>query len=1057
MSKFFIYRPVFAGVIAILIVIAGLVASLILPVSQYPEIAPPTVTITTSFPGASAETLARTVAAPIEEQLSGVERLSFFSSIASSNGTVTITATFEPGTNVDQAVFNLNNRVQLALPRLPDEVRRSGVIVQKRSIDILLVASLISPKAKYDTLYLSNYATLSVVDEIKRLPGISDVTVFGARDYSMRVWLKPDRMAMLSVTPTDVANALRAQNAQFAAGKVGAEPALPGQALVYTVTATGRLVEPEQFGEIVVRGDGPGGVLRLKDIARIELGAQNYDTFNTLDGKPTIGMAAFLQPGANALEVAKQVKKRMADLKQTFPEDVDYAIPFDTTRFVDASIKEVVKTIFEAAILVVLVVFVFLQTVRATIIPMIAVPVSLIGTFAGLWVVGFSINTLTLFAMVLAIGIVVDDAIVVLENVERLMRVDGMGPFEASLQAMREVSGAVVAIVLVLCAVFVPVAFLGGIAGALYRQFAVTVAIAVVISGFTALTLTPALCAIMMKAGGHHESRIFHPFNVAFEWLTKCFLFFVGASIRHRFISLILFLGVIGGTVAMFLNVPGSFVPPEDQGYVFGSVQLPDGATLERTGKLVDAAQKQVSANPAVQYVLAIVGFDLIGGGNKTNAATMFVPLTDWSERSTTAQQVSGDIIRKGAGFRDGLVLSFPPPAIRGLGTAGGLELYVQGRTNADPKALFTVTQDFLVALRADPRMTGVNSFFRPTTPQLKVEVNREKALALGVPITDVFDALQSTMGSLYVNDFNKFGRTYRVQVQADAAYRARPEDLGNVFVRAGTAAGGEMIPLKALLTVTSLTGPEQIERFNGYVAAKVLAGGRPGVSSGDAIRIVEDIAAKTLPQGYQITWAGQAFQEKRTGNASALAFSLALVMVFLILAALYERWKLPWAVLLSVPFAVGGALTFVMLRGMENDIYFQIGLVVLIGLAAKNAILIVEFAQQGFLAGMTPIDAALEAARLRFRPIVMTSLAFVLGVTPLVFSSGAGAAARRSMGTGVFGGMLAATFIATVFVPLFFVMTASRRAPRGPVGAEPAPRADPPVPPPAASVEQAR
>jgi hydrophobe/amphiphile efflux-1 (HAE1) family protein len=1028
MSRFFIFRPVFAGVIAILIVIAGLVASFVLPVSQYPEIAPPTVTITTSYPGASAETLARTVAAPIEEQLSGVERLSFFSSIASSNGTVTITATFEPGTNVDQAVFNLNNRVQLALPRLPDEVRRAGVIVQKRSIDILLVVSLISPKSRYDTLYLSNYATLSVVDELKRLPGISDVTVFGARDYSMRVWLRPDKMAMLSVTPTDVANALRAQNAQFAAGKVGAEPAPPGQALVYTVTATGRLVDPEQFGEIVVRGDGPRGVLRLKDIARLELGALNYDTFNTLDGKPTIGMATFLQPGANALEVAKRVKKRMQELKAGFPEDVDYTIPFDTTRFVDASIKEVVKTIFEAAILVVLVVFVFLQTVRATIIPMVAVPISLIGTFAGLWMVGFSINTLTLFAMVLAIGIVVDDAIVVLENVERLMRENGMKPFEASLEAMREVSGAVVAIVLVLCAVFVPVAFLGGIAGALYRQFAVTVAIAVVISGFTALTLTPALCAIMMKAGAHHESKIFHPFNLAFERLTRLFLFFVGAAIRHRFISVVLFLGMVGGSAVMFMKVPGSFVPPEDQGYVFGSIQLPDGATLERTGKLADQAQKMVSGNPAVQYVLGIVGLDLIGGGNKTNAATMFVPLVDWADRTSSAQQVSGEIIRKGAGFREGLVLSFPPPAIRGLGTAGGLELYVQGRTNADPKALFAVTQDFLAALRADPRMTGVNSFFRPTTPQLKVEVNREKALALGVPITDVFDALQSTMGSLYVNDFNKFGRTYRVQVQADAAYRARPEDLGNVFVRA--SGSGEMIPLKALLQVSSLTGPEQIERFNGYVAAKVLAAGRPGVSSGEAIRIVEEIAAKTLPLGYQITWSGQAFQEKRTGSASALAFGLALVMVFLILAALYERWRLPWAVLLSVPFAVGGALTFVMLRGMENDIYFQIGLVVLIGLAAKNAILIVEFAQQSYLEGMTAVDAALKAARLRFRPIVMTSLAFVLGVTPLVFSSGAGAAARRSMGTGVFGGMLAATFIATIFVPLFFVMTASRRPP---------------------------
>ena len=1030
MSRFFIYRPVFAGVIAILIVIAGLVAAFILPVAQYPEIAPPTVTITTNYPGASAETLARTVAAPIEEQLSGVERLSFFNSSSSSNGAVTITATFEPGTNVDQAVFNVNNRVQLALPRLPDEVRRSGVIVQKRSTDILLVVSLISPKSKFNTLYLSNYASLSVVDELKRVPGISDVTVFGARDYSMRVWLRPDKMAMLGVTPTDVAGALRAQNAQFAAGKVGAEPALPGQNLVYTVTATGRLIDPEEFGEIVIRGDATGGTLRLKDIARLELGAQNYDTFNTLDGKPTIGMATYLQPGANALEVGKAVKKRMLELKQAFPEDVDYAIPFDTTRFVDASIKEVVKTIFEASVLVVLVVFVFLQTWRATIIPVIAVPVSLIGTFAGLWVLGFSINTLTLFAMVLAIGIVVDDAIVVLENVERLMREDGLGPFEASIEAMREVSGAVVAIVLVLCAVFVPVAFLGGIAGALYRQFAVTVAIAVVISGFTALTLTPALCALMMKAGGHHESRIFHPFNVAFEWLTGRFLWGVGAAIRHRFVALLLFAGMVAGTVAMFLAVPGSFVPPEDQGYVFGLVQLPDGATLERTGRVSERAQKAISSNPAVQYVLAINGFDLIGGGNKTNAATMFVPLVDWDLRKANAQQVAGDIIRAGASYRDGLLLAFPPPAIRGLGTAGGMEVYVQARTNPDPKALATVVQDFMAALRADAQLTGVNSFFRPTTPQIRVEVDREKALALGVPITDVFDALQSTMGALYVNDFNKFGRTYRVQIQADAAYRARPEDLGNVFVRA--SASGEMIPLKALLKVSSITGPEQLERFNGFLAAKVLAAGKPGVSSGEAIRALEGVAARTLPLGYQIAWSGQAFQEKRTGSASALAFGLALVMVFLILAALYERWMLPWAVLLAVPFAVGGALVFVMLRGMENDIYFQIGLVVLIGLAAKNAILIVEFAQQGFLEGMTPVDAAMKAARLRFRPIVMTSLAFVLGVAPLAFSSGAGAAARRSMGTGVFGGMLAATFVATIFVPLLFTLTARRRAPRG-------------------------
>jgi hydrophobe/amphiphile efflux-1 (HAE1) family protein len=582
MSNFFIHRPVFAAVIAIIIVLAGLVAAKLLAVAQYPEIAPPTVLVTTTYPGASAETLTKTVAAPIEEQLSGVEKLSFFSSTASSTGALSITVTFEPGANVDQAVFNVNNRVQIALPRLPDEVRRNGVIVQKRSFDILNVVALVSPNNSRDTLFLSNYASINLVDELKRLPGLADVTVFGARDYSMRVWLNTEKMARLGVTPSDVAAALRAQNAQYAAGKIGTEPAPPGQSIVYTVTATGRLVDPEEFGDIVVRASGSGGVLKIKDIARVELGALNYDTYNTLDGKPTIGMATFLQPGANALEVAQRVRDRMTELKPAFPEGVDYVIPFDTTRFVDASIKEVVKTIFEAAILVLAVVFLFLQTWRATLIPMIAVPVSLIGAFAGLWAVGFTINTLTLFALVLAIGIVVDDAIVVLENVERLMREQNMPPFEAAIEAMREVSGAVVAIVLVLCAVFVPVAFLGGIAGQLYRQFAVTLTFAVIISGFIALTLTPALCALLMKPG-EHNSRIFAPFNRGFAWLTARFLGFVNLALKHRLASFLCFTGVLVITGVLFVRIPGSFVPPEDQGYIFANVQLPDGASARAT------------------------------------------------------------------------------------------------------------------------------------------------------------------------------------------------------------------------------------------------------------------------------------------------------------------------------------------------------------------------------------------------------------------------------------------------------------------------------------------
>lgn len=1024
MSRFFIERPIFASVIAIIIVIAGLVAAKMLPIAQYPEIAPPTVTITTTYTGASAETLAKSVAAPIEEQLSGVERLLYFSSTSASTGVLTITATFEVGTNIDQATFNVNNRVQIALPRLPDEVRRNGVIVQKRSNDILLVAALNSPDRSRDTLFLSNYGSLNLVDDLKRLPGVGDVSVFGARDYSMRVWLKPDRMAQLGLTPTDVAAAIRAQNAQYAAGKVGAEPALEGQMLVYTVTARGRLVDPAEFGDILVRGGGSSGNIKLKDIARLELGAQNYDSVNSLNGSPAIGLAVFLQSGANALAVANAVRTRMVEAKKTFPKGVDYLIPFDTTRFVQSSIEEVVKTIFEAALLVVLVVYLFLQTWRATLIPMIAVPVSLIGTFAGLWLFGFSINTLTLFAMVLSIGIVVDDAIVVLENVERLMREQGMEAKEAAIEAMREVSGAIVAIVLVLCAVFVPVAFLGGIAGQLYKQFAVTVAISVVISGFTALTLTPALCAILLRKGDH-GSRLFKPFNDGFARFTAGFLGGVSFALRRRLVSLLIFIGVLALAAWMFMRIPGSFVPSEDQGYVFSAITLPDGATLQRTGIAGEQLRKMVTTNPAIENMFVISGFDLIGGGNKTNAATMFVPLKPWNDREATAQQVVGDISKKAATLREGIAFAFNPPAIRGLGSSGGFEVYVQGRGDADPKKLAAVTQEFVGALQKHPALQGINTFFRPSVPQILVEVDREKTLALGVPITDVFDALQSTMGALYVNDFNKFGRTYRVQIQADAAYRAKPEDLGNVYVR--SAVSGQMVPLKAIIRTSSVVGAEQLDRYSGFIAAKIVGSGKPGISSGDAIRAVEEVAAKALPEGYAIAWTGQAYQEKRTGSASVFAFGFALVMVYLILAALYERWRLPAAVLLAVPFAIAGALGYVFLRGMENDIYFQIGLVVLIGLAAKNAILIVEFAQQGLLAGKPALEAAVDAARLRFRPIVMTSLAFVLGVVPLVFASGAGAAARRSMGTGVFGGMLAATFIATIFVPLFFTLFARR------------------------------
>jgi HAE1 family hydrophobic/amphiphilic exporter-1/multidrug efflux pump len=1022
-SRFFIERPIFASVLAILITLAGVIAGFNLPVSQYPEISPPTVTITTAYPGASADTIASTVAAPIEEQLSGTEGMIYFASSASSDGTLTITATFEVGTDVDRAVFQVNNRVQVAMPRLPEEVRRNGVVVQKRSNDILLVIALTSPKGTIPMTAVADYAAVNIVDELKRIPGVGDVFIFGAGS-SMRVWLNPERMARLGVTTSDVANAIRAQNTQYAAGKVGAEPAPPGQSVTFTVTVRGRLIRVDEFENIVVRAGGPNGVLRIKDVATVSLDALNYDTAPFVDGNASTGMAVFLQSGANALAVSDAAKARLAEMKLAFPQDMAYLIPFDTTLVVKSSIREVQITIVEAALLVLAVVFLFLQSWRATVIPMLAVPVSIIGTFAGLYALGFSINTLTLFAMVLAIGIVVDDAIVVLENVERLMRDQGMGAREASIEAMREVSGALVAIILVLCAVFVPVAFLGGIAGQLYKQFAVTVAVAVVISGFTALTLTPALCALMLKPG-HHESALFRPFNRAFAAVTARFLGGVDLALRRRLGAGVGFLVVVLAVVLLFWRVPTSFIPPEDQGFLIGSIVLPDGASLQRTKKTGEQLQKILSATPEIDHAFVNSGRDFIGGANKPNTATTFILLKPWEERTRTAPQVAADITRQGQGFADGQAVIFNPPAIRGMGSAGGFEFYVQSRAESNPRRLGDVVTAFNTELAADPQLQGINTFFRPSAPQLRVEVNREKAISMGVPVSEVFDALQSTLGVLYVNDFNMQGRTFRVQLQAEAPFRARPDQVGAMFVRSGST--GEMIPVKSLLDVTEVVGAEQAERFNGFLAAKVLGSGKAGVSSGEAIQAVERVAARALPAGYTLAWSGQAFQEKRTGKASILAFSLAIVMVYLILAALYERWRLPSAVVLAVPFAVMGALGLVALRGMENDIYFQIGLVVLIGLAAKNAILIVEFAQQGLLEGMDAKEAALKAARLRFRPIVMTSLAFVFGVLPLAIASGAGAAARRSMGTGVVGGMLLATFVATIFVPLFFTVFARR------------------------------
>ena len=1018
MSKFFITRPIFAAVISIIIVLAGIAAALKLSIAQYPQIAPPTVIITANYPGASAETLSKTVAGPIEEQLSGVEGLLYFNSSTDSSGTLNITATFEIGTNIDQATFNVSNRVNIASPRLPEMVRRTGVIVQKKSNDILLVVMLTSKDKQFDPLYLSNYATLNVLDEIKRVKGVGDANIFGARDYSMRIWLKPDRMAQLGITTSDIAAAIQSQNAQYAAGKIGQEPSVNEQQLVYTVNAKGRLLDPNEFGNIIVRAGGPNGILYLKDIARVELGAQTYDINTTLNGKPGVGIPIFLQTGANALDTAKGIKEKMAELKGRFPKGMDFEIPYDTSNFVKASMKEVFKTLGEAMLLVVIVVFLFLQSWRATLIPIIAVPISLIGTFAGLYLFGFSINTLTLFAMVLSIGIVVDDAIVVLENIERLMAEEKLSPIQAAIKSMEQVSAAVVAIVLVLCAVFVPVAFMGGIAGELYRQFAVTVAIAVVISGVVALTLTPALCAIILNPNSIH-SKFFDRFNGGFTRLTNFYIKVVNSTLHHRFIGGIVFVGIVIASIFLFKFTPTSFIPSEDQGYVITAVMLPDGATISRTSKTTEDVRSAIAKDPATTFQFAVNGYDLIGGGNKSNAATMFVRLKDWAERKSSASDIVKKLFGIGMMQSDGLAIAFNPPSIRGLGSSGSMETYVQSRSDTDPLRLFAAVNLFIEALKKEPRLIGINSFFRPTVPQLFIEVDEAKAMSLGIPISSIYDTLQSTMGSLYVNDFNKSGRTYRVQLQAEAPYRMSPDDLGKVYVRSNT---GAMIPLSAISTVNSIVGAEQLERFNGLLSAKVLAGGAPGVSSGDTIKLVEKIAKESLPEGYQMAWTGQAYQEKRTGSAALFAFGFAIIMVFLILAAQFETWALPLAVIMAVPFAMTGALIAILVRGMPNDIYFQIGLITLIGLAAKNAILIVEFASQKMEEGMPLMEAAVEAARLRFRPIVMTSMAFVFGIVPLVFATGAGAAARQSMGTGVFGGMILATFVATIFIPLFFV-----------------------------------
>ncbi len=1032
LSQFCIRRPIFATVLSLIIVLAGFVALRVLPLSQYPNISPPTVRVSATYDGADAETIARTVAAPIEDQLSGIEGLLYYTTSIRSNGEMSIACVFDVGVDPNDAMLEINNRVRTAERRLPATVRDQGVSVRKRSDEELLMMALFSPDGSMNVTDMADYANLNIVDELKRLPGIGDVNVFGNVQSAMRIWLDPLRMGELGVTTQDVDDAVEAQNAQRSAGRVGTSPTLPDQQLYYTITTPGQLLTPEEFGDIIVRNDGPHGLVRLRDIATTEVGKRSYEFRVDLNGAPGVNVGVYLQTGANAMAAAEAVKARITELAQHFPKGkLDYIVTNDTTIFVEASLNEVYHTLAEALGLVLVVVFLFLQSWRATIIPMLAVPVSLIGTMAGLWLFGFSLNTLTLFAMTLSIGIVVDDAIVVLENVERIMRTEGLPPFEAAQKAMKEVAGALVAIVLVLSAVFIPVAFLGGIAGELYRQFAVTVAVSVAISGFVALTLTPALCAILLKKEKPEEKRnaFFRAFNAGLARFTMLFLQVVRAALKHRFISALILVAVSFGCWQMLERTPTAFIPKEDQGLVRMSVSLPEGAAFPRTEAVSVGILEKIQAMPAVRNVLTMMGFDTFSSNIRANNATFIVQLKHWDERTDSADDVQRQLQTFMNSHPEARGVATTPAPIPGLGSSNGFSGYITSHGNDNPLVLQEVVDAFMEKLQARPELTGLRSFLVADTPQLELVVDEDRAYALGVSVDQVYGTISTLMGSTYINDFTRNGKTYRVVMQADAKFRSTPEDLGRAYVRSETT--GKMIPISTLITYTRQSGAESLGRMNGYLGSQIMGSAVQGVSSGEAIRIVEEMAQEYLPEGYQVEWTGQAYHEKRIGASSATAFGFGLLVMFLILAALYERWSLPIAVVLAVPYAFLGAMVAVWLRGANNDIYFQIGLLVLIGLTAKNAILIVEFAALKMEEGMGPFDAAIAAAGLRFRPILMTSLAFVLGVVPLLLATGAGASARHSMGTGVFGGMLAATFVSTIFVPVFFTWFARRKKAR--------------------------
>ena len=1027
MSKFCINRPIFAMVLSIVITLVGAICITILPVEEYPQVVPNEIVVSATYSGASAEVMANTVASIIEDSINGVEGMLYMKSSSTSSGVMNLNVFFSNDANADMALVNVTNRVQSALAQLPAEVQRVGITTRKRSSTLLAVYAMYSDNPAHSSTFVANYGILNVINELKRVPGVGDVTPFGSQDYSMRIWLDIDKLSQNNLTPSEVAKVVSEQNSQFAVGSFGKEPMRSDIAFTYSVTTQGRFVSAEEFGNIIIRSNADGSALRLKDVAKVELGAKDYSVSPLLDGKHASAFGIALQPGANALDVASAVEKKMQELSLSFPNGLHYKNVYNTTSFVKISINEVIKTFIEAIVLVIVIMYFFLQNFRATIIPVIAIPVSIIGTFAGMYALGFSINLLTLFGLILAIGIVVDDAIIVIENVERILHTETnelgekYSVKEATLKAMGEIQGPVVAIVLVLCSVFIPVAFIGGFSGAIYKQFAITIVISVVISGFVALSLTPALCVSILKAKEPKPFYLVRRFNDFFDWLTHKFGEQIGKALRRGILLVALFVAILITTWGLFSKLPTGLVPSEDKGSMISFIQLPPAASLSRTITEGKKGLAILGQEESVDSGFLIAGFDMLASAARSSGAVIFVTLKDWSERKESAFAIAQKMMGAFNANLDAFSLVTTPPAIMGLSTVGGFELYIQDRSGGSIKDLEKYANLLVAEANKREELLGVRSLFSANIPQYHLNLDRERAKAMNVNVDDVFATMQSTFGQRYVNDFNLYGKTYQVNIQAQSEFRESPEDLSRIFVK---SSNGDLIPISTFVSFERVIGADIVDRFNLFTSAKIIgnANETKGYSSGNALRVIEEVAKEVLPEGYTIAYSGTSYQEKNASGTGKLAFIFGLIFVFLILCAQYERWLMPLSVLTAVPFAVFGACLATMLRGLSNDIYFQIGLVMLIALSAKNAILIVEFAQHLHeKEGKGILESAIGAAKLRFRPIIMTSLAFSIGVLPLALSSGAGSASRHAIGTGVIGGMLAATFIAIFFIPLFW------------------------------------